>query len=195
VTLLRRKGLMLKEGTMVDATIIEAPTSTQNKTGERDPEMHQTKKGNDWHFGMKAHIGADVESGLTHSLVTTPANESDVAQIADPLHGREKVVHGDGGYVGAEQYVDRAKLQWKIARRQSTVVKIKRARDRARAMRLETWTAFRIGTKSVALLVCSHAPPRIQAANVFRPAASGQTKPCVRQRRRTCRRLSVTSRS
>jgi IS5 family transposase len=155
--------------------------------------MHQTKKGNDWHFGMKAHIGADVESGLTHSLVTTPANESDVAQVADLLHGQEKVVHGDGGYIGAEQYVDRAKLEWKIARRRSTVAKIKRARDRARAMRLETWRAFRIGTKAVALLEFSHSPPRPQAANVFRPAASGQTKPCVRQRHGTCRRLSVTS--
>jgi IS5 family transposase len=59
--------------------------------------MHQTKKGNDWHFGMKAHIGADIELGLTHSLVTTPANESDVAQVADLLHGQEKVVQGDGG--------------------------------------------------------------------------------------------------
>ena len=80
--LLQRKGLMLKEGTMVDATIIEAPTSTKNADGERDPEMHQTKKGNEWHFGMKAHIGVDVESGLTHTLVTTAANEANVTLIS-----------------------------------------------------------------------------------------------------------------
>ena len=98
---LNRKGLLLKRGTMVDATIIEAPTSTKNASGERDPEMHQTKKGNDWHFGMKAHIGADVDSGLVHTVVTTPANESDVAQVDQLLHGKEKVVHGDAGYIGA----------------------------------------------------------------------------------------------
>ena len=86
---LARRGLMLKRGTIVDATIIAAPSSTKNKSGERDPEMHQTKKGNQWHFGMKAHIGADVDSGLVHSLATTPANEADVEQVEDLLHGKE----------------------------------------------------------------------------------------------------------
>ncbi|KAB2872054.1 MAG: IS5 family transposase, partial [Burkholderiaceae bacterium] len=71
---LARKGLLLKKGSIVDATIIAAPSSTKNREGERDPEMHQTKKGNQWHFGMKAHIGADVDSGLVHTVVTTPAN-------------------------------------------------------------------------------------------------------------------------
>ena len=75
---LTRKGLMLKRGSIVDATIIAAPSSTKNETGTRDPEMHQTKKGNQWHFGMKAHIGVDVDSGLVHTVVTTPANEPDV---------------------------------------------------------------------------------------------------------------------
>lgn len=79
-TLLAVKGLILKEGTVVDATIIAAPSSTKNQSGERDPEMHQTKKGNQWHFGMKAHIGVDAESGITHTLVTTPANTADVTQ-------------------------------------------------------------------------------------------------------------------
>jgi transposase, IS5 family len=136
---LSRKGLMVKRGTMVDATIIEAPTSTKNADGERDPEMHQTKKGNEWYFGMKAHIGADVESGLVHTVVTTAANESDVAQIEDLLHGEEELVHGDAGYLGAEDYVARHKrIAWRIARRRSTVQKIRRARERAKAMREET---------------------------------------------------------
>lgn len=78
--LLAAKGLILKEGTVVDATIIAAPSSTKNRSGERDPEMHQTKKGNQWHFGMKAHIGVDAETGVVHTLVTTSANVSDVTQ-------------------------------------------------------------------------------------------------------------------
>ena len=136
--LLDRKGLMVKHGTMVDATIIEAPTSTKNASGQRDPQMHQTKKGNEWHFGMKAHIGADVDSGLVHTVVTTPANESDVAQIADLLHGKEKCVHGDAGYLGADRYVRRAEcIEWKIARRRGTVEKMRRVRERLRAMRAE----------------------------------------------------------
>ncbi len=136
---LSRKGLMVKRGTMVDATIIEAPTSTKNASGERDPEMCQTKKGNEWHFGMKAHIGADVDSGLVHTVVTTPANEADVAQIAELLHGKETVVHGDAGYLGADEYVVRAeRIAWKIARRRSQVEKIRRARERLQALRAET---------------------------------------------------------
>jgi len=87
---LARKGLMLKAGTAVDATLIAAPSSTKNSTGERDPEMHQTKKGNQWHFGMKAHIGVDAESGLVHTVMGTAANVNDVTQghalLAEP-HG------------------------------------------------------------------------------------------------------------
>jgi len=79
---------MMKEGTLVDATIIEAPPSTKNAEKSRDPEMHQTKKGNAWHFGMKAHVGVDAESGLVHSVVGTAANESDVSQAHALLHGR-----------------------------------------------------------------------------------------------------------
>jgi IS5 family transposase len=135
---LTRKGLMVKEGTMVDATIIAAPSSTKNEDGKRDPEMHQTKKGNQYYFGMKAHIGACIAGmPLVHSVVTTPANESDVAQVADLLHGREKVVYGDAGYIGAARYVDRQDIEWKIARRRSEVQKIARARERARAVRAE----------------------------------------------------------
>jgi len=136
---LQRRGLMVKQGTMVDATIIEAPTSTKNADRERDPEMHQAKKGNQWHFGMKAHIGVDADSRLVHTVVTTAANESDVSQVADLLHGKELRVHGDAGYLGAEKYVDRAaRIEWKIARRRSTMQKIRNARERVRAMRAET---------------------------------------------------------
>jgi len=94
---LAAKGLMLKEGTVMDATIIAAPSSTKNRSKGRDPEMHQTKKGNQWHFGMKAHIGVDAESALVHTLVTTAANVSDVTQASQLLHGEEKDVFGDAG--------------------------------------------------------------------------------------------------
>jgi IS5 family transposase len=84
---LAEAGVMMTQGTLVDATIIEAPSSSKNKEQQRDPEMHQTKKGNQWHFGMKAHIGVDAKSGLTHSLVTTAANEHDLNQLGNLLHG------------------------------------------------------------------------------------------------------------
>src|SRR5690606_32282536 len=97
---LAAKGLMLREGTVVDASIIAAPPSTKNRDGRRDPEMHQTKKGNQWHFGMKAHIGVDADSGLTHTLVTTPANAADVTRAHELLHGQETDAFGDAGYQG-----------------------------------------------------------------------------------------------
>ena len=100
---LSERCLLLKKGTMVDATIIEAPPSTKNKDKARDPEMHQTKKGNEWHFGMKAHIGADADSGLVHSVHVTSANESDVAHTHELLHGEETEVFADAGYTGVEK--------------------------------------------------------------------------------------------
>ena len=95
---LAARGLMLKTGTVVDATLIAAPSSTKNSSGERDPEMHQTKKGNQWHFGMKAHIGVDADSGLVHTVIGTAANVNDVTQGHDLLHGQESVVFADAGY-------------------------------------------------------------------------------------------------
>ena len=95
---LAQHGLLLKTGTVVDATIIAAPSSTKNSSGERDPEMHQTKKGNEWHFGMKAHIGVDAESGLVHTVIGTAANVNDVTQAHGLLHGHETDVHADAGY-------------------------------------------------------------------------------------------------
>ena len=97
------KGITLRSGTLVDATIIDAPSSTKNKAKARDPEMSSTKKGNDWYFGMKAHIGVDADSGVTHSLETSTAKLHD-SQIWDALlHGEETSVWADKGYVSAER--------------------------------------------------------------------------------------------
>ena len=96
---LESQGLRLREGTIVDASIIEAPYSTKNRAGERDPEMHQTKKGNQWHFGMKVHIGVDADTGLVHSMSTTSANVHDVTEAHNLLHGGETVVWGDAGAI------------------------------------------------------------------------------------------------
>jgi len=114
--LLAAKGLVVKSGTAVDATIINAPSSTKNSRGERDPEMHQTKKGRQWFFGMKAHVGTDLETGVVHSLVTTPANAADVTQVDGLLHGQETDVFADAGYQGAAPWT-RAKVRWHIAMR------------------------------------------------------------------------------
>ena len=131
---LRERGLLMREGTMIDATLIAAPSSTKNAKGERDPDMHQTKKGNQWHLGMKAHIGADADSGLVHSLHTTPAHASDVAHTADLLHGEQTQVFADAGYTGAPQRAEvvqaqaeggiRPDVDWQIAQRRSTVNKL-----------------------------------------------------------------------
>jgi len=97
------RGLMLKTGTVVDATLIAAPRSTKNDKGERDPDMHQTKKGNQWHFGMKAHIGVDVHPGFVYTVTTTAANAHDITQAYALLHGEEEVVFVDSGYRGVEK--------------------------------------------------------------------------------------------
>jgi IS5 family transposase len=122
---LTRKGLMLKRGSIVDATIIAAPSSTKNAEGERDPEMRQTKKGNQWHFGMKAHIGVDTDSGLVHTVTTTAANEADVEEVPFLLHGKEEVVHADAGYTGAQDRVNRKGLRWEIAAKRGKIKAMK----------------------------------------------------------------------
>ena len=101
--LLSERKLLMKEGTIVDATIIAAPSSTKNLARERDPEMHQTKKGNQWYFGMKAHLGVDAHSGLVHTVTGTAANVADIAQTHALLHGEEKEVYADAGYLGVEK--------------------------------------------------------------------------------------------
>ena len=102
-SLLAERGILLREGTVVDATIIAAPPSTKNKAKARDPEMHQTKKGNAWYFGMKAHIGVDADSGVVHTVTGTAANVADITQTHHLLHGREKRGQGDSGYTGVEK--------------------------------------------------------------------------------------------
>ncbi|CAN7265472.1 IS5 family transposase [Trinickia sp. LjRoot230] len=96
---LEARGMLLKGGTMVDATIIHAPPSTKNEGKQRDPEMHQTKKGNQWFFGMKIHVGADVDSGLVHTVSVTPANTADVSELPVLLRESDRAVFGDKGYV------------------------------------------------------------------------------------------------
>ena len=103
---LMEKGLILKKGTIVDSTIIEAPSSTKNKKKERDPDAHQVKKGNTWHFGYKAHIGVDQDSGLVHSIEVTSANTHDVTMVPKLLTGEETTVYGDSGYLSAEKRDD-----------------------------------------------------------------------------------------
>jgi IS5 family transposase len=120
---LLEQGLMMKEGTIADATILAAPPSVKNKDQARDPEMHQTKKGNQWYFGMKAHIGVDAESGLVHTVVGTAANVADVVETTNVLHGEEKTVHLDAGYTGIEKR-DEAKdlkVTWLVAAKRGKV--------------------------------------------------------------------------
>ena len=115
--LLQAKGLTMKKGTVVDATLIAAPSSTKNAAGERDPEMKQTKKGNQWYFGMKAHIGVDAHSGLVHSVLGTAANVSDVTQAGALLHGEEDTAFGDVGYQGVHKRPEAQGPQWHVSMR------------------------------------------------------------------------------
>jgi len=122
----------MREGTLVDATIIAAPSSTKNQDGVRDPEMHHVMKGNEWHFGMKAHISTDADSGLVHSVHVTAANESDVANAHALLHGQEHHVHAGSGYTGISKRDEIVKAQaegrlrknmdWHVAAKRGTIV-------------------------------------------------------------------------
>jgi IS5 family transposase len=122
---LSARGLLLREGTLVDATLIAAPPSTKNLKRERDPEMHQTKKGNQWYFGMKAHIGADRDSKLVHTVVVTAANVADITKTSELLHGAEKQVHADAGYTGVEKRAEivalERKIDWQIAGKRGVI--------------------------------------------------------------------------
>ncbi|AZR21738.1 IS5 family transposase [Xanthomonas vasicola] len=140
---LARKGQSLRSGTIVDATLIAAPSSTKNADHARDPEMHETKKGNQWYFGMKAHIGVDEFSGLVHHVHCTAANVADVTVMHTLLHGKEDSVFGDSGYTGADK---REELQdceaaFFIAARPSTIQGIGNNRERARQQRWEHFKA------------------------------------------------------
>jgi transposase, IS5 family len=136
--LLEERKLLLKAGTIVDATIIGAPSSTKNATKTRDPEMRQTKKGNQWYFGMKVHVGTD-RRGVIHTITTTDAATADITQLPHLLHGQETTLHGDKAYYKAED-----KLQWELSGGRYLVNKsgkrtdywdaINRTRSRVRAM-------------------------------------------------------------
>lgn len=130
--MLIERGLLMSKGTLVDATLIAAPSSTKNQAHARDPEMHQVKKGNQWHFGIKAHVGVDEESGLVHTVITTAANVSDISQTAGLLHGQEQEVGADAGYVGVEKREDMKaalasngqQVKWRVAKRRKSVQKM-----------------------------------------------------------------------
>jgi transposase, IS5 family len=114
--LLEQRGLLLKAGTVVDATLVPAPSSTKNKDKGRDPEMHSSKKGNQWHFGMKAHIGVDADSGLVHTVRGTSGNVADVSEGNSLLHGQEKDAYGDAGYQGVDKRPDaKDDVAWHVA--------------------------------------------------------------------------------
>ncbi len=128
VELLQRKGLILKKGSIVDSTLIEAPPSIKNLEKQRDPDAHQTKKGNQWHFGYKAHISVDKDSGLVQKVKVTAANVSDVSTMPELLTGEEEVVYGDSGYLGAQKREGAIlknkqgkKIRYKINRRPSQI--------------------------------------------------------------------------
>jgi IS5 family transposase len=124
---LESKGCMMRGGTIVDATILNAPSSTKNASGKRDPEMHSTKKGNEWYFGMKAHIGVDAGSGYTHTVEATAANEHDVTKTYSLIREDDEVVYGDSGYQGIEKREEivkdpvKSKIEYRINKRYSKV--------------------------------------------------------------------------
>ena len=125
--LLEANGCMMRGGTIVDATILNAPSSTKNESGERDPEMSSTKKGNQWYFGMKAHIGVDAGSGYTHTVEATAANEHDVTKASSLIREDDEVVYGDAGYQGIEKRDEivndpqKSKIEYRINERPGKV--------------------------------------------------------------------------
>lgn len=141
--LLEERGLLLKKGTIVDSALISAPSSTKNAEKKRDPEAHSTKKGNTWHFGYKAHIGVDKDTGLVHTVKVTAANVHDVTMTAQLLSGEEESVYGDSGYLGAEKRDEAVlrnrngkKIRYKINRRPSQSKNVS-ARSKAQLKRRE----------------------------------------------------------
>lgn len=130
VELLQQRGLILKKGTIVDSTIIAAPSSTKNQEKQRDPDAHQVKKGNTWHFGYKAHVGVDKDTGLVHTVEVTAANTHDVVMTSKLLTGDEESVYGDSGYLGADKREDSIRrnrqgrrIRYRINRRPSQIRK------------------------------------------------------------------------
>ena len=162
-------GLKLREGTIVDTTIIEAPSSTKNRAGERDPEMQQTKKGNQWQFGIKAHIGVDACTGIVHSMSATGANVHDVTEAHKLLHGGETVVWGDAGYQGGHKREENLGLEveWRVAMRPGQRRKLEPGSEEALAERAKA----SVGAKSL--------PPTAIGGGAFLPEAEAAVR--VRQ--------------
>ena len=124
---LKYNGYMMTEGTIVDASIIAAPTSTKNETKTRDPEMKSTKKGNNYYFGMKGHIGVDSDSGFIHTVETTAANEADITVAHKLLHGDEDFMYGDAAYIGTEkrdEFADKPNLSHQTMKRRQSIKKL-----------------------------------------------------------------------
>ena len=156
VAMLTERGLILKKGTIVDSTIIEAASSIKNKEKKRDPDAHQTKKGNTWHFGYKAHIGVDRDSGLVHTVKATAANVSDVSETANLLHGEEETCHGDAGYTGAEKRDDAIvrnnagkKIKYEIMRRPSQIKKLSKSGQHKAKKREHKKSSIRVKVEHV----------------------------------------------
>lgn len=140
---LEKQGMLIKEGTLVDATIISAASSTKNSKKQRDPEMKSTRKGNQWYFGMKAHVGVDAGSGLVHTVVSSAANQSDVSQAAELIHGSEKQVIADAGYTGVAKREEikakdpEGKIRWIVAAKRSSIKAMKEGVSKEIAINLE----------------------------------------------------------
>ena len=150
VDLLLKRGLLLKKGTIVDSTFIEAPSSTKNKEKKRDPDAHSAKKGNTWHFGYKMHIGVDRDSGLVHHVKTTSANEHDVTATSELMHSEEETLHGDSGYIGADKRPEAIKknkhgkkIKYIINRRPSSINKLSKSGQYAAKKREHEKTSVR----------------------------------------------------
>ena len=195
-------GHMMKGGSIVDATIIDAPSSTKNADKARDPEMHQTKKGNEWRFGMKCHVGVDAGSGLVHTITVTPANRHDITQAADLIREDDEVVYGDSGYLGIQKRTEIkenehfANIDFQIARRPKSLPKVSdKAFDweryiehRKASVRCKVEHVFRIikcqfGYKKVRYRGLKKNENRLYAmfacANLYSLAIAGQTLAAV----------------
>jgi len=173
VEYLEEHKLLLRQGTIVDATIIAAPPSTRNAERERDPEMSATRKGNNWHFGMKAHIGVDAKRGLVHTVVVTTASEADINIMGELLHGDEQVVYGDKGYAGEErrQAMCEKEIRWgvlaKAARGRSLTEQQEARNKRLSSIRAKVEHPFRVIKRQFNYLKARYRGIAKNAAQVF----------------------------
>lgn len=176
----------MRAGTIVDATIIAAPSSIKNEGSARDPERHQTKKGNAWHFGMKAHIGVDAQSGLVRTMVGTAANVNDVTQAGALLHGEETVAFGDAGYWGVHKREEAQGPQQHVAMHPGKRRQLDLTRKWARLLEKAEQLNARVRAKSRAPVPCDQEPvspqedplqgPREERGAAVKPVRAGQSR-------------------